>query len=186
MEFYYQFENELDIIKIIFISKHGQLLCFCSDYSLHLLKLPSEPGNQLGITKLQDNYDFVSEGDDIDIVTTLAINSTQQLLYVGMKSGNITLFDIPNFTLKNDTIKQEIIVKSLKEELKLKPGSVEAIEEHPASNGKILIGYSRCLIVFWDNNNKKIENYYLIEQVCLFLFNFNIFKLLKNLFLFSI
>lgn len=159
----------MDIIKLIFISKHGQLLCFCSDYSLHLLKLPSEPGNQLGITKLQTNYDFVSEADDIDIITTIAINPTDQLLYIGMKSGDIILFDITNFALKNDIIKQEIIIKSLKEELKLKPGSVEAIEEHPENNGKILIGYSRCLIAYWDYINKKIENYFLIEQVNLFL-----------------
>ncbi|OTF71229.1 hypothetical protein BLA29_010623, partial [Euroglyphus maynei] len=168
VEFHYQFEDELEIVQIFFISRLGAVLCMCVDFSIHLLKIPTK-SSQIDIIKLYTNDFFVHEddngdGDHTTIITSLALNGKENLLFIGLKNGDIRLMDIDNFTLKEDIIRLDEILKSIPEELKLKPGSVEVIEEQPGIDGKILIGYNRSLIALWDYQNKCIDNYFQIEQ----------------------
>lgn len=144
----------------------------CSDFSLHLLQI-SDQLEQLGVRNLHSNFHFVSDDEAETVanktITALTLSNSGSIVFIGTKSGNVYLLDISSFKLKDLVISQENILKSVQEELK-KPGSVEAIAVQPNSDGKILIGFSRSLIVLWDYINESVNNYFLIEQVCLFIF----------------
>uniref|UniRef100_A0A834R408 Lethal(2) giant larvae -like protein 1 n=1 Tax=Sarcoptes scabiei TaxID=52283 RepID=A0A834R408_SARSC len=164
VEFYYQFENEDEIQDILFIPKLKQLLCLLSDHSMCLLKISSEP-SQVSITKLHQNNDFVGEKQAELLITSLALNCEENLLFLGLSNGDISCLNSNDLSKNNEkAIKQEKILKSIEEELKFKPGSVEIIQEHPKHRNKILIGYGRCLIVFWNYETDSVINYFLIEQ----------------------
>lgn len=180
VEFHYQFEDDdndcQEIVQIFFISRLAAILCLCEDFSIHLLKIPTKSTNS-DITKLYSNNFFVQNNDgDNDhhtnqqpskIITSLALNEKQTILFIGLNNGDIQLMNIDDsLSLKDDsTIKLDEILKSIPEDLKLKPGSVEVIQEQPGQDGKILIGYNRSLIVLWNYQQKSLENYFHIEQV---------------------
>lgn len=44
-------------------------------------------------------------------------------------------------------------------------GPVESLQEHPRQPGKILIGYSRGLVVLWDPIARRAEQLFLGKQV---------------------
>lgn len=44
-------------------------------------------------------------------------------------------------------------------------GPVESLQEHPQQPGKILIGYSRGLVVLWDLSLRHAEQLFLGKQV---------------------
>lgn len=44
-------------------------------------------------------------------------------------------------------------------------GPVESLQEHPQCAGKMLIGYSRGLVVLWDHATRKVQNVFLGIQV---------------------
>lgn len=44
-------------------------------------------------------------------------------------------------------------------------GPVESLQEHPRQPGKILIGYSRGLVVLWDPITRRAEQLFLGKQV---------------------
>ncbi|XP_075678481.1 LLGL domain-containing protein l(2)gl [Dermatophagoides pteronyssinus] len=179
VEFHYQFEDDdndcQEIVQIFFISRLAAILCLCEDFSIHLLKIPTKSTNS-DITKLYSNNFFVQNNDgDNDhhtnqqpskIITSLALNEKQTILFIGLNNGDIQLMNIDDsLSLKDDsTIKLDEILKSIPEDLKLKPGSVEVIQEQPGQDGKILIGYNRSLIVLWNYQQKSLENYFHIEQ----------------------
>lgn len=168
VEFHHQLVDEPEIIKILFLSKYGQILCMCSDFSFHLLQLPTQPSESSTIKDLCCNESFVTDENEIEtddkIVTTVSINENEDLVFVGLKNGSVRFLNAKDLTLKDNLIKQEDVLKSIADELKFKPGSVEVIEEQPGSNGKILIGYTRCLIALWDTKREIVDNYFLIEQ----------------------
>lgn len=53
-------------------------------------------------------------------------------------------------------------------------GPVESLQEHPQYPNKILIGYSRGLVVLWDFESRHVDNLFLGKQVCGW--HVNIFK----------
>lgn len=44
-------------------------------------------------------------------------------------------------------------------------GPVESLQEHPQESGKILIGYSRGLVVLWNLHTRHTEQIFLGKQV---------------------
>lgn len=44
-------------------------------------------------------------------------------------------------------------------------GPVESLQGHPQDSDKILIGYSRGLVVLWDLNSRHVDNLFLGRQV---------------------
>lgn len=49
-------------------------------------------------------------------------------------------------------------------------GPVESLQEHPQDSDKILIGYSRGLVVLWDLNSWHVDNLFIGKQVGLCVF----------------
>lgn len=49
-------------------------------------------------------------------------------------------------------------------------GPVESIQEHPQQPEKILIGYSRGLVILWALSTRQVEQLFLGKQVAVLLF----------------
>ena len=165
VEFHYEFEDR-ELEKILFVPKRGQLVILCSDHSIHLLQV-SHQLEKDSVQTLHTSSYFVAE-DESDAspnksITAIALSHNGNILYVGTKSGNIHQLNTTNLEVAKQVISQDTILKSIGEDLK-KPGSVEVIEEHPNNPDHLLIGYSRSLIVLWDNQNKTVIKYYTFLQ----------------------
>lgn len=63
---------------------------------------------------------------------------------------------------------------SVPEDYKINPGGVEAIAEHPSDPNKMVIGYSRGLMVLWDNESLNADQTYICNKVnCWLLWQLN-------------
>ena len=50
------------------------------------------------------------------------------------------------------------------ENYKVNPGAVESILEHPQDSNKILIGFTRGLVVLWDKNTESAVHNFVAQQ----------------------
>lgn len=160
VEFHFEFE-ELEVVKLFFVPIKGQLICLCSDDSLHLLQISHQFGAQNGIKSLHTNVHF--KNDEVNDITTIALSHSGEIAFIGTKTGNVYLLDVSTFQLREKIISQETVLKSSPNDLK-KPGAIESIEEKPNDNGKILIGYSRSLVALWNYEKDEMVQHYIIEQ----------------------
>uniref|UniRef100_A0AAX7V5B1 Lethal giant larvae homologue 2 domain-containing protein n=1 Tax=Astatotilapia calliptera TaxID=8154 RepID=A0AAX7V5B1_ASTCA len=80
---------------------------------------------------------------------------------------NFLSLSVPSLSLKdNQTLLQDQITHSLPDDYRCGKslGPVEALQEHPQQSGKILIGYSRGLVVLWDLSIRHAEQLFLGKQ----------------------
>ena len=56
------------------------------------------------------------------------------------------------------------VVKDVPENYKVNPGAVESILEHPQDSNKILIGFTRGLVVLWDKNTESAVHNFVAQQ----------------------
>uniref|UniRef100_A0A8K9UUU3 LLGL scribble cell polarity complex component 1 n=1 Tax=Oncorhynchus mykiss TaxID=8022 RepID=A0A8K9UUU3_ONCMY len=86
-------------------------------------------------------------------VTVLLLLSSCDLLCVGTEGGGIHFLDLPRLSLRdNQSLLLDQVMQSIPEDYRCGKslGPVESLQEHPKQPGKILIGYSRGLVVLWD------------------------------------
>lgn len=159
--------NSLEVAKLLFVSKSGRLLALDSEQTLWLLQIATSATQAHDPVKLiKTSNEFVrneaAQADDSKRITCISIDDEGRI-YVGTQSGDLhVLSSGPTLELVR-TIKQEVIIGAVSEELKLKPGSVESIQ--PNHKGQILIGFSRSLVAYWDLTRNELINYFIIEQV---------------------
>uniref|UniRef100_A0A667Z7C6 LLGL scribble cell polarity complex component 1 n=1 Tax=Myripristis murdjan TaxID=586833 RepID=A0A667Z7C6_9TELE len=91
-------------------------------------------------------------------VTVLLLLRSCELLCVGTEGGGVYFLDLPRLSLKDgQTLPEDYRCgKSL--------GPVESLQEHPQQPGKILIGYSRGLVVLWDLSTRHANHLFLGKQ----------------------
>lgn len=162
VEFHFDFDSDVEVIRLNFVPGRGQLVALCSDQSLHLLQIAYQI-DQPSVRQLYSNEEFVDD-DSNRIITSLSISPCADLIFVGTKAADIYLLDSRDLKC-NTIIKQEVILKAVSNEPKLKPGSIEAIEEHTAHKGNILIGFSRSLVALWNYEQGSLVNSFKIDQV---------------------
>uniref|UniRef100_A0AAR2J1Q4 Lethal giant larvae homologue 2 domain-containing protein n=1 Tax=Pygocentrus nattereri TaxID=42514 RepID=A0AAR2J1Q4_PYGNA len=99
-------------------------------------------------------------------VTVLLPKLSCDLLAVGTEGGGVHFLELPSFTLLDRSIFQDEIMQSVPEEYKCGKslGPVESLQEHPQHPDKILIGYSRGLVVLWDLQSRHADNVFLGKQ----------------------
>lgn len=59
-------------------------------------------------------------------------------------------------------------------------GPVESLQEHPKDSDKILIGYSRGLVVLWDLSSRHVDNLFLGKQVSVCSSSFDVSEMTFN------
>lgn len=83
-----------------------------------------------------------------------------------MQGGNISIISLETFDLKPEIIYQDVVIQNMPDSLKkTNPGSVETIVGKPHDPDRVLIGYTRGLLVLWNKKTSTAEHFYNAEQV---------------------
>ena len=143
VEFYGEHENEATVTQICFIPGQGRLISLTTDNTLHLWEIGS-PGH------LVEKKSTSMEGR-LKKVSVMCLEPSKKRLLLGVESGNIYHLVISKFAVEKDNIiYQDKAMKGAPEDFKVNPGAVEALLVQPNEPCRLLIGYTRGLIVLWD------------------------------------
>jgi lethal(2) giant larvae protein len=171
VEFHSQLQNDAEIRQLVFVENRAQLIALCSDSSLHLWEINTKEEENIksGVLENVKTCEYfskeASKEGSLKQITTISINSNNDLLLVGTQSGNTYLLDLETFDLTDQIIYQDVVLQNIPDDYKFNPGSVEVIAEQPLNPNKFLIGYNRGLLVLWDNKTLSADHYYVANQV---------------------
>ncbi|NWY02947.1 L2GL1 protein, partial [Nothoprocta ornata] len=146
----------------------GWLLCLLDDNTLHLWEiyhkegcshleetrscgLPGRPGCSPGITR----------------VTVILVKSSCDVACLGTEGGGLYFLALPGLALLEErTLLQDEILQSVPDDYRCGKalGPVESVQEHPQDPSKLLIGYSRGLVVIWDQSTRAVHHLFLGNQ----------------------
>ncbi|GLD74594.1 unconventional myosin-XV, partial [Lates japonicus] len=167
------------VTQIHFLPGQGRLLSLLDDNTIHLWELvagaPREVGGvkKEGVVSLQEvgNYSLPGrpgiESCSATRVTVLLLLRSCDLLCIGTEGGGVYFLQLPRLSLKdNHTLLQDQVTQSLPDDYRCGKslGPVESLQEHPQQSGKILIGYSRGLVVLWDLSTRHADQLFLGKQ----------------------
>ncbi|KAI1288338.1 Lethal(2) giant larvae -like protein 1 [Halotydeus destructor] len=175
VEFHVDLEAEVEIKQIKFVANRGQLLVLCEDSSIQLWEVnPSivapegesvTRSYKLEHVKTCDHFAEEQREGTSKQLTVVAVHSSGSTVLVGTQGGNIYVLDTDSLELSDQVIYQDVLLQNVAEEYKKSnPGEVEVIAEQPGQADKFLIGFSRGLMVLWDNKNLVAENFYVSNQ----------------------
>uniref|UniRef100_A0A3Q3LDG1 LLGL scribble cell polarity complex component 1 n=1 Tax=Mastacembelus armatus TaxID=205130 RepID=A0A3Q3LDG1_9TELE len=144
------------VTQIVFLPGQGRLLSLLDDNTIHLWELVKR-------SVLLTLPPFSPPPPPILLpsatrVTVLLLLRSCDLLCIGTEGGGVYFLELPSLTLKdNQTLPDDYRCgKSL--------GPVESLQEHPQQSGKVLIGYSRGLVVLWDLSARQADQLFLGKQ----------------------
>ncbi|XP_064820762.1 lethal(2) giant larvae protein homolog 1-like [Oncorhynchus masou masou] len=166
------------VAQIHFLQGQGRLLSLLDDNTLHLWELGGASrdrggAKREGVVYLEEkrNYSLLGrpglESCSASRVTVLLLLRSCDLLCVGTEGGGIHFLDLPRLSLRdNQSLLLDQVMQSLPEDYRCGKslGPVESLQEHPKQPGKILIGYSRGLVVLWDLSTRNAEHMFLGKQ----------------------
>uniref|UniRef100_A0AAU8EGR6 Lethal (2) giant larvae n=1 Tax=Grapholita molesta TaxID=192188 RepID=A0AAU8EGR6_GRAMO len=156
VELYGQHTNpDATVTSIQFIPGTGRLISLCDDNSLHLWEI-----NEKSLVELKSH---LLEGKNKK-VSALCVEASGKNLLLGTEGGNIYMMDLNTLAINEDVIYQEVVMQNCPEDFKVNPGAVEAVCEHPRTPARILIGYSRGLVVLWDRDNSAPTHTFVSNQ----------------------
>ncbi|XP_048847305.1 lethal(2) giant larvae protein homolog 1 isoform X3 [Brienomyrus brachyistius] len=157
------------VTQMHFLLGQGRLLCLLDKNTLHLWEIsPGDKGSSLDKTlsiTLPGRPGV--EGVRASRVTTLLPTRRCDLLCMGTEGGAVRTLALPSLAaLEARMLLQDQVLQSVPDEYKCgrSLGPVESLQEHPRYPGKILIGYSRGLVVLWDLNTWQLDALFLGNQ----------------------
>ncbi|XP_077305570.1 lethal(2) giant larvae protein homolog 1 isoform X2 [Lithobates pipiens] len=162
------------VTQLHFLPGQGRLLSLLDDNTLHLWELQQKDG----CSEIEETRSFVLPGrpgspPSVTRVTVILVTTSCDVVGLGTEGGGVYFVQIPSLKLLEDqTLLQDEIVQSLPDEYRCGKalGPVESLQQHPKEQGKILIGYSRGLVVLWDRDSRKVEHLFLgnqqLESLC--------------------
>uniref|UniRef100_A0A8C9RIE4 LLGL scribble cell polarity complex component 1 n=1 Tax=Scleropages formosus TaxID=113540 RepID=A0A8C9RIE4_SCLFO len=171
VEFTSHHKETATVTQMHFLLGQGRLLSLLDDNTLHLWEInvgEGSPGlEEVGSFCLPGRPGF--ESTSATRVTVILLKRSCDLLCLGTEGGGVHFLEMPTLTLLDtqalvhDHIMQRSVVP---EEYKCGKslGPVESLREHPRCPNKMLIGYSRGLVVLWNYSSRKVENLFLGNQ----------------------
>ncbi|XP_064461084.1 lethal(2) giant larvae protein homolog 1-like isoform X2 [Ornithodoros turicata] len=147
------------VVELHFVPNQGRLISLCEDNSLHLWEI-----NSTEDTSVLQHVQQCEVDAKLRKIFTCCVQTTGEHLYIGTECGNIHLLDIKTFQMTDTIIYQDLVTQNVPEDYKINPGGVEAIAMHPKDPNKMVIGYSRGLIVLWDNETLNAEQTYIASK----------------------
>ena len=156
VEFYGEHENEATVTQLCFVPGQGRIVSLTADNTLHLWELGS-PGH------LVEKKSTSMEGR-LKKVSVMCLEPSKKRLLLGVESGNIYMLNMAKFAVEKDIIYQDKAMKGAPEDFKVNPGAVEALLVQPNEPGRLLIGYTRGLIVLWDTKTQAALQTYVASQ----------------------
>uniref|UniRef100_A0A671T062 Lethal(2) giant larvae protein homolog 1-like n=1 Tax=Sinocyclocheilus anshuiensis TaxID=1608454 RepID=A0A671T062_9TELE len=156
------------VTQIHFLYGQGRILSLLDDNTIHLWEIVQRENR----SHLVEVHSFSLPGrpgiesTSATRVTVMLLKLSCDLLALGTEGGGVHFLELPTLTLLNKSLFQDEIMQSVPEEYKCGKslGPVESLQEHPQDSDKILIGYSRCLVVLWDLNSRHVDNLFLGKQ----------------------
>uniref|UniRef100_A0A670JTW8 LLGL scribble cell polarity complex component 1 n=1 Tax=Podarcis muralis TaxID=64176 RepID=A0A670JTW8_PODMU len=156
------------VTQMHFLPGQGRLLSLLDDNTLHLWEIYQKDG----YSHLEETHSYVLPGrpgspPSITRVTVILLRSSCDVAYLGTEGGGIYFLELPGLTLQEDrTLYQDEVLQSVPEDYRCGKalGPVESLQEHPKDPAKILIGYSRGLMVLWDGSTREAEHLFLGNQ----------------------
>ncbi|XP_052514327.1 lethal(2) giant larvae protein homolog 1 isoform X1 [Budorcas taxicolor] len=167
------------VTQMHFLPGQGRVLTLLDDDSLHLweivhhdscahleealhLQAPSRPG-----------FDGASGLPSLAHITVVLLVAVGDMAALGTESGSIFFLDVPTLTLlEGQTLGPDEVLRSVPDDYRCGKalGPVESLQGHLRDPTKILIGYSRGLLVIWNQAARCAERIFLgnqqLESVC--------------------
>ena len=97
-------------------------------------------------------------------VTSVCLEAAKKRGLLGTEGGNIYQLSLWNLSLEQEIIYQDQVIKDVPDTYKVNPGAVEAILEHPTDTNKLLVGYTRGLVVLWDKGRQSAVREFVSQQ----------------------
>ncbi|GAB5580593.1 lethal(2) giant larvae protein homolog 1 isoform X1 [Prionailurus iriomotensis] len=167
------------VTQMHFLPGQGRLLTLLDDSSLHLWEIvhhngcahleealsfqpPSRPG-----------FDCASGPLSLARVTVVLLLAAGDLAALGTEGGSVFFLDVPTLTLlEGQTLAPDDVLRSVPDDYRCGKalGPVESLQGHLRDPTKILIGYSRGLLVIWNRAAQCADRVFLgnqqLESLC--------------------
>ncbi|XP_053550669.1 lethal(2) giant larvae protein homolog 1 [Bombina bombina] len=161
------------VTQLHFFPGQGRLICLLDDNTLHLWELQQKDGysyleeTRSFILPGRPGFDCTSSPTSVSRVTVIMVAASCEMVGLGTEGGGVYFLQIPSMKLlEEQTLLQEQILQSLPDDYRCGKalGPVESLQAHPQQPEKILVGYSRGLVVLWDLEAKKVDHLFLGNQ----------------------
>ncbi|KAF5911953.1 hypothetical protein HPG69_015931 [Diceros bicornis minor] len=157
----------------------GRLLTLLDDSSLHLWEII----HRNGCAHLEEalsfqppgrpGFDGASGPPSLTRVTVVLLIAAGDMAALGTEGGSIFFLDVPTLTLlEGQTLGPDEVLRSVPDDYRCGKalGPVEALQGHLRDPTKILIGYSRGLLVIWNQAAQCADRVFLgnqqLESLC--------------------
>uniref|UniRef100_A0A3P8WQI3 LLGL scribble cell polarity complex component 1 n=1 Tax=Cynoglossus semilaevis TaxID=244447 RepID=A0A3P8WQI3_CYNSE len=161
------------VTQIHFLPGQGRLLSLLDDNTIHLWELVAGMPREVvagksfrGQSTCTHPHTFLLLASATRVTVLLLLRSCD-VVSIGTEGGGVYFLQLPRLSLKEDqTLFQDQITQSLPDDYRCGKslGPVESLQEHPQESGKILIGYSRGLVVLWNLHTRHTEQIFLGKQ----------------------
>ncbi|XP_029432049.1 lethal(2) giant larvae protein homolog 1 isoform X2 [Rhinatrema bivittatum] len=161
------------VTQMHFLPGQGRLLSLLDDNTLHLWEIYQKNGcsHLEGIRSLtlpgRPGFDSANSPPSVMRVTVIVVLSSCDVACLGTEGGSVHCLELPGLKLlEARTLLQDEIMQSVPDNYRCGKalGPVESLQEHPQDASKILIGYSRGLLVVWEQSTRHVEHLFLGNQ----------------------
>ncbi|XP_048408451.2 lethal(2) giant larvae protein homolog 1 isoform X1 [Stegostoma tigrinum] len=160
------------VTQMYFLPGQGRLLSLLDDNSVHLWEINQRNSysylEEICTLTLPGRLGFdCANSPNITRITVIMLKSCCSMAFLGSEGGGVYFLDLTSLQLMDGkTLFQDEVLQSLPDDYKCGKalGPVESLQEHPADPDKILIGYSRGLVILWGQATRSVENLFLGNQ----------------------
>ncbi|KAF1397810.1 hypothetical protein FQV23_0014416, partial [Spheniscus humboldti] len=161
------------VTQLHFLPGQGWLLSLLDDNTLHLWEVCQKEGcSHLEETRSfglpgRPGSDSANCSPSITRVTVVLPTSACAVACLGTEGGAVYFLALPALVLLEDkTLFPDEILQSVPDDYRCGKalGPVESIQEHPRDSSRLLIGYSRGLVVLWEQSTRTVQHLFLGNQ----------------------
>uniref|UniRef100_A0A8D0UB64 Lethal(2) giant larvae protein homolog 1 n=1 Tax=Sus scrofa TaxID=9823 RepID=A0A8D0UB64_PIG len=164
---------------LVLLPHQGRLLTLLDDSSLHLWEIV----HRNGCAHLEEalsfqpptrpGFDGASGPPSLARITVVLLVGAGDVAALGTEGGSVFFLDVPTLTLlEGQTLGPDEVLRSVPDDYRCGKalGPVESLQGHPRAPSKIVIGYSRGLLVVWNQAARCADRVFLgnqqLESVC--------------------
>nr|XP_044986903.1 lethal(2) giant larvae protein homolog 1 isoform X2 [Jaculus jaculus] len=174
VEFTGRHEDAATVTQMHFLPGQGRLLTLLDDSSLHLWEIT----HHHGCAHLEEALSFQLpsrpgfDGASLTRVTVILLLAAGTMAALGTEGGSVFFLDVTTLTLlEGKTLSPDEVLRSVPDDYRCGKalGPVESLQGHLQDPAKILIGYSRGLLVIWSQTSQCVDHVFLgnqLESLC--------------------